>query len=156
MGIAMLMVNMIDSLSGGAGKGAENMIDKIIAAIEECKKKVRKNVELNSHGDVYRDMERAVIPYNRCIEIVRTVGGSGGWIPVSDRLPMAVESTGFDGERNYYRRMEVAVKTDTMDYRIAYYDGEKWFSKRHRIINNVVAWKIHEPYKLEEVRNGRK
>lgn len=78
-----------------------------------------------------------------------------GWIPVDERLPEKNEyfvdtSNDNDFPNGYYRRFEIACMTDTIEYIHGYYDGYKWINKWHKIINNVVAWKIHEPYRPEQ------
>ena len=77
-----------------------------------------------------------------------------GWIPVEDRLPEKNEyfvdtSNDNDFPNGYYRRFEIVYMTDTIEYIHGYYDGYKWINKWHETINNVLAWKIHEPYRLE-------
>ena len=74
-----------------------------------------------------------------------------GWIPVEERLPEEKEWRGYDENRYcaYMKRMEVAYMTDTLEYDFGYFDGYKWMDKRYDIIKNVVAWKIHEPYRPE-------
>ena len=77
-----------------------------------------------------------------------------GWIPVEERLPEKNEyfaDTSSDREfpNGYYRRLEIAYMTDTVEYTHGYYDGYKWMGKWYGIIKNVVAWKIHGPYRPE-------
>lgn len=74
-----------------------------------------------------------------------------GWISVNERLPEEKEWRGYDENRYcaYMKRMEVAYMTDTLEYDFGYFDGYKWMDKRYDIIKNVVAWKIHEPYRPE-------
>lgn len=70
-----------------------------------------------------------------------------GWIPVEVRSPAGYERIGYDKQGNkYMRRLEIAYMTDTIEYAYGYYDGYKWMDKRYDIIENVLAWKIHEPY----------
>ncbi|WP_066737128.1 DUF551 domain-containing protein [Bariatricus massiliensis] len=72
------------------------------------------------------------------------------WISVSERLPEKTEYLETSDRCEYYmRRFEVAYMTDTIEYTFGYYDGEKWMDKRHGKIENVVAWKLHEPYRKE-------
>lgn len=131
------------------------MVDKMIAAIEERKKKVQKNVSLNTHGDIHQEMKWAAVPYDCCIEIIRDIASKqSGWIPVKERLPTEAEALRDDCAGKYYARFEVAVMTDTIEYYFAYYDGDKWFDSRHSTFNRVVAWKIHEPYKQEDVSDA--
>ena len=73
-----------------------------------------------------------------------------GWIPVEERSPAGYERIGYDKIGNkYMRRLEIAYMTDTIEYVHGYYDGYKWMDKWYDIIENVVAWKIHEPYRPE-------
>lgn len=71
------------------------------------------------------------------------------WISVDDRLPEREEWMGTKGEEHYLRRMEIAVMSDTLEYFLAFYDGYKWFDKFGRTYTGVKAWKIHEPFNLE-------
>lgn len=70
-----------------------------------------------------------------------------GWILVEERLPGPSEFRGFSESGGYMKRLEVAYMTDTIEYTFGYFDGCKWMDKRHEKINNVIAWKIHEPFK---------
>ena len=79
---------------------------------------------------------------------------NASWIPVEERLPEKNEyfaDTSSDREfpNGYYRRLEIAYTTDTVEYTHGYYDGYKWMDKWNDIIKNVVAWKIHDPYRPE-------
>ena len=79
---------------------------------------------------------------------------NGGWIPVDKRLPEKNEyfvdtSSNKDFPNGYYRRLEIAYMTDTVEYIYGYYDGYKWMDKYLDAIKNVVAWRIHEPYRPE-------
>lgn len=76
------------------------------------------------------------------------------WISVDDRLPEKnecfVETSGDkDFPNGYYKRLEIAYMTDTIEYVHGYYDGYKWMDKYLDTIKNVVAWRIHEPYRPE-------
>ena len=77
--------------------------------------------------------------------------GGDGWIPVDTRLPGKREWRGYDINTNvsYMRRLEIAYMTDTIEYTHGYYDGYKWMDEWQSTIKNVVAWKIHEPYRPE-------
>ena len=77
-----------------------------------------------------------------------------GWISVDERLPEKneyfVETSGDkDFPNGYYKRLEIAYMTDTIEYVHGYYDGYKWMDKYLDTIKNVVAWRIHEPYRPE-------
>ncbi len=77
-----------------------------------------------------------------------------GWIPVEKRLPEKNEyfvdtSSNKEFPNGYYRRLEIAYMTDTVEYIHGYYDGYKWMDKYLDAIKNVVAWRIHEPYRPE-------
>lgn len=70
------------------------------------------------------------------------------WIPVEKRLPEYEERCRNDDSHNQYlKRLEIAYMTDTVEYTHGYYDGYKWLDKKHDIIPNVVAWRVHEPYR---------
>lgn len=70
-----------------------------------------------------------------------------GWIPVAERLPSIFEYSGCKEYEKYYRRLEIAVQTDTLEYYFGYFDGYKWFDKRHRSFDgDVAAWKVHQPF----------
>ena len=77
-----------------------------------------------------------------------------GWISVEERLPEKNEyfadiSSDREFPNGCYRRLEIAYMTDTVEYTHGYYDGYKWMDKWNDIIKNVVAWKIHDPYRPE-------
>lgn len=81
-----------------------------------------------------------------------------GWIPVEERLPEKNEyfvetSSDKDFPNGYYKRLEIAYMTDTIEYVHGYYDGYKWMDKYLDTIKNVVAWRIHEPYRPERSDN---
>lgn len=80
-----------------------------------------------------------------------------GWIPVGERLPEKNEyfvdtSSDKDFPNGYYKRLEVAYMTDIIEYVHGYYDGYKWMDKYLDTIENVVAWRIHEPYRPERTK----
>ena len=82
-----------------------------------------------------------------------------GWIPVEERLPEKNEyfvdtSSNKEFPNGYYRRLEIAYMTDTVEYIHGYYDGYKWMDKYLGAIKNVVAWRIHEPYRPERSNNA--
>ena len=64
------------------------------------------------------------------------------WISVKDRLPSKEEYTAkAEDGTEYYVRLLIAYKTDTVEYEIGYYDGYKWMTEMPiRIIKDVVAW----------------
>lgn len=76
---------------------------------------------------------------------------NAGWIPVEERLPEEKEWKSYDkkGHCAYMKRMEIAYMTDTVEYTHGYYDGYKWMNGRLSTIKNVVAWRVHEPYRTE-------
>ena len=64
------------------------------------------------------------------------------WISVKDRLPGKEEYTATtEYGTEYYIRLLIAYKTDTVEYEIGYYDGYKWMTEMPiRLIKDVVAW----------------
>ena len=83
------------------------------------------------------------------------------WVSVEERLPEKNEyfvetSSDKDFPNGYYKRLEIAYMTDTIEYVHGYYDGYKWMDKYHDTIKNVVAWRIHEPYRPERSDNHDK
>ena len=64
------------------------------------------------------------------------------WILVKDRLPRKEEYTATtEYGTEYYIRLLIAYKTDTVEYEIGYYDGYKWMTEMPiRLIKDVVAW----------------
>ena len=66
------------------------------------------------------------------------------WISVDDRLPRKEEYiTTVDDGTEYYVRLLIAYKTDTVEYEIGYYDGYKWMTEMPiRTIKNVVSWML--------------
>ena len=90
-------------------------------------------------------------------EFARSSRDNDGWIPVEDRLPEKNEyfvetSSDKDFPNGYYKRLEVAYMTDIIEYVHGYYDGYKWMDKYLYTIENVVAWRIHEPYRPERTK----
>lgn len=82
-----------------------------------------------------------------------------GWVSVEDRLPEKNEyfvdtSSNKEFPNGYYRRLEIAYMTDTVEYIHGYYDGYKWMDEYLDAIKNVVAWRIHEPYRPERSREN--
>lgn len=74
------------------------------------------------------------------------------WIPVAEHMPTANEYRvvcAAHSGKPFLRRFEVAYITDTTEYQFGYFDGFKWMDKSNKVIPNVVAWKIHEPYNLQ-------
>lgn len=89
--------------------------------------------------------------------IIRKHMGNDGWIPAEERPPEKNEyfvntSSNKDFPNGYFRRLEIAYMTDTVEYIHGYYDGYKWLDKYLDAIKNVVAWRIHEPYRPERSR----
>lgn len=95
--------------------------------------------------------------FELCVEIIRK-HMNDRWISVDDRMPEKneyfVETSGDkDFPNGYYKRLEIAYMTDTIEYVHGYYDGYKWMDKYLDTIKNVVAWRIHEPYRPERSDN---
>ena len=102
-----------------------------------------------------RDVDFVAIDWVR--DVIRN-HMNDGWISVEDRLPEKneyfVETSGDkDFPNGYYKRLEIAYMTDTIEYVHGYHDGYKWMDKYHDTIKNVVAWRIHEPYHPERSDN---
>ena len=128
-------------------------LEKILEEIEMKKKKcldiVRVEIdpmEITIHREQYKGLRMAE-------DIIRK-HMNGGWIPVEDRPPEKNEyfvetSSDKDFPNGYYKRLEIAYMTDTIEYVHGYYDGYKWMDKYLDTIKNVVAWRIHEPYRPE-------
>lgn len=119
------------------------------------------NIDLNTGGDDFQDIIDRLAEYE-IAEVdgrlavlpckIGTLAYNNGWIPVDERLPEEKEWKDYNKQFNciYLKRLELAYKTDTVEYIHGYYDGEKWIDKRHNIVKNVVAWRIHEPYRPEK------
>lgn len=128
-------------------------IEKILEELEEKKKKCLDivkieidPVEITIHREQYKGIRMAE-------DIIRK-HANDVWIPVEERLPKYKERCGNDDNGNQYmKRLEIAYMTDTVEYTHGYYDGHKWLDKRHDIISNVIAWRVHEPYYPE--RSGK-
>ena len=93
------------------------------------------------------------VSLDRSDEVIRK-HTPAGWIPVEEKLPEKNEyfvetSSDKDFPNGYYKRLEIAYMTDTIEYVHGYYDGYKWMDKYLDTIKNVVAWRIHEPYRPE-------
>ena len=74
------------------------------------------------------------------------------WIPLAERIPAENEYRvvcAAHSGKPFLRRFEVAYITDTVGYQFGYYDGYKWIDKSYKEIPNVVAWKNHEPFNLQ-------
>lgn len=132
-----------------------SVIDDIMQEINSASRRMRTN-EIPSK--YYR-----AIGTRKVEEIIRRnlngkdtdVPAKDGWIPVDERLPEEKEWKAYNKQFNciYLKRLELAYKTDTVEYIHGYYDGQKWIDKRHNIVKNVVAWRIHEPYRPERSDN---
>ena len=128
-------------------------LEKILEEIEMKKKKcldiVRVEIdpmEITIHREQYKGLRMAE-------DIIRK-HMNDGWIPMEDRPPEKNEyfvetSSDKDFPNGYYKRLEIAYMTDTIEYVHGYYDGYKWMDKYLDTIKNVVAWRIHEPYRPE-------
>lgn len=106
-------------------------------------------------NDKPRDVQEEDIEnFNHDIEYLKDIickHMNDDWISVEERLPEYGErcSHGDEGIQ-YMKRLEIAYMTDTVEYTHGYYDGYKWIDKKHDIIPNVVAWRVHEPYRPGE------
>lgn len=116
-------------------------LEKILEEIEE---EIRASISFQS---------RRVYGLQKARDIIRK-HMNDGWISVEDRLPEKNEyfvetSSDKDFPNGYYKRLEISYMTDTIEYVHGYYDGYKWMDKYHDTIKNVVAWRLHEPYRPE-------
>ena len=111
--------------------------------------KIREEIDIKIAGSMGKKREGLL----EAREIIRK-HMNDGWIPVEERLPEKNEyfvetSSDKDFPNGYYKRLEIAYMTDTIEYVHGYYDGYKWMDKYLDTIKNVVAWRIHEPYRPE-------
>lgn len=106
-----------------------------------------------------RDENKLYISFSKLKKIIFSyLMHDDGWIPVEERLPEKNEyfvetSSDKDFPNGYYKRLEIAYMTDTIEYVHGYYDGYKWMDKYLDTIKNIVAWRIHEPYRPERSNN---
>ena len=142
-------------------------LEKILQEIEERKEKCLSVVkievdpmEIAIHREQYKGLRMAediIKKHQSCEnhdETTRQSRDNDGWIPVEERLPEKNEyfvdtSSNKEFPNGYYRRLEIAYMTDTVEYIHGYYDGYKWMDEYLDAIKNVVAWRIHEPYRPE-------
>lgn len=135
-------------------------LEKILEEIEKLKEMYKESAfSLIDKGNLpceydKSDIESAKVQaISEAITIIRK-HMNGGWIPVEKRMPEEGERCAYDDEgTRYMKRLEIAYMTDTVEYIHGYYDGYKWMDKWYDIIENVVAWKIHEPYHPERSDN---
>lgn len=124
--------------------------ENLLITDDECRK-----TALSKHDYEKAKYYRTGIVFTeRAMDIVKDIirnHMNDGWIPVEERLPRKREWHGYDINTNvsYMKRLEIVYMTDTIEYTHGYYDGYKWMDKRHSTIKNVVAWKVHEPYRPE-------
>ena len=132
--------------------GIMQELEKILEEIDEiCVDDTDFGVDCNLQG-------RSNFPCDNCYECIKDVCKdiihkhmNDGWIPVEERLPDKEEYCGGDSRGiPRLKRLEIAYMTDTVEYMFGYFDGYKWIDKKHDIIKNVVAWKIHKPYRPEK------
>lgn len=129
----------------------EKILEEIDERIEHMQKAFINNESMPGYLLYKKTMEEAK-------DIIRkhisgkdmNVSTNDGWIPVEERFPEYEEQCRNDDRGNQYmKRLEIAYMTDTVEYTFGYYDGYKWIDKRHNIISNVVAWRIHKSYHPE-------
>lgn len=120
-------------------------LGRILEEIDETIERYGKNP--------YIDEKATELCYGMTIvkDIIRKHMDNDGWIPVGERLPEEKEWKSYDKKRHcaYMKRMEIAYMTDTVEYTHGYYDGYKWMNGRLSTIKNVMAWRVHEPYRPE-------
>lgn len=129
-------------------------LEKILEEIELEKKRASLSPDCSN--------EHAVIEISLLEKIENIIRNhmNDDWIPVEERLPekneyFADTSSNKDFPNGYYRRLEIAYMTDTVEYVHGYYDGYKWMDKYLDTIKNIVAWKVHEPYSPERSKGER-
>ena len=123
-------------------------LEKILEEIELEKKRVSLSHDCSNEHAVTE-----IILLEKIEKIIRK-HLNDDWISVEERLPEKNEyfvetSSDKDFPNGYYKRLEIAYMTDTIEYVHGYYDGYKWMDKYLDTIKNVVAWRIHEPYRPE-------
>lgn len=121
--------------------------------LEKILEEIEQYIKVYQTPPFGREVEGTVELLERCRDII-LMHMNDGWIPVEERLPEKNEyfvntSSNKDFPNGYYRRLEIAYMTDTVEYIHGYYDGYKWMDKYLDTIKNVVAWRIHEPYHPE-------
>lgn len=109
--------------------------------------------EIDNRVHFYDNADESMMYVETVKKIIRK-HMNDGWISVDERMPEKneyfVETSGDkDFPNGYYKRLEIAYMTDTIEYVHGYYDGYKWMDKYLDTIKNVVAWRIHEPYRPE-------
>ncbi len=119
--------------------------------------KTDEDLEWNRAIDLCTNIINAHLSRGNTSEFTRSSRDNDGWIPVDERLPEKNEyfvetSSDKDFPNGYYKRLEVAYMTDIVEYVHGYYDGYKWMDKYLDTIENVVAWRIHEPYRPERTK----
>ena len=111
---------------------------------------VQENVEISD--ELLKQLKNAPITICKeepSIELVQE------WISVEDRLPGKEEYTATtEYGTEYYIRLLIAYKTDTVEYEIGYYDGYKWMTEEPiRLLKDVIAWmpfpNLPQPPKVE-------
>ena len=115
--------------------------------------KILEEIEKNKHIVEIFGRGAFFVPLEAVKQIIRK-HLNDDWISVEERLPEKNEyfvetSSDKDFPNGYYKRLEIAYMTDTIEYVHGYYDGYKWMDKYLDTIKNVVAWRIHEPYRPE-------
>src|SRR5699024_4708285 len=108
-------------------------LEKILGEIDETIERYKENANAEA-VDICCGMKVAK-------KIIRN-HMNDGWISVDERLPEKneyfVETSGDkDFPNGYYKRLEIAYMTDTIEYVHGYYDGYKWMDKYLDTIKNV-------------------
>ena len=112
--------------------------------------------EVEEIGNIqFASYTKPLIAVEDVIKIIRK-HMNDGWIPCEKRMPDKEEYCGGDSRGiPWLKRLEIAYMTDTVEYIHGYYDGYKWMDKYLDAIKNVVAWRIHEPYRPERRKDGQ-
>ncbi len=121
--------------------------------------KTDEDLEWNRAIDLCTNIINAHLSRGNTPEFTRSSRDNDGWISVEERMPEKNEyfvetSSDKDFPNGYYKRLEVAYMTDIIEYVHGYYDGYKWMDKYLDTIENVVAWRIHEPYRPKMESEG--
>lgn len=121
----------------------KRLVEQLNELKDKCWDRAKKENNIN--------FARKQLDISQVIGIINIQPKIGGWIPCSERLPETSEYMEFE-PTPHMKRIEISYMTDTVEYLIGFYDGNKWMDKHHNIIKNVIAWK--QFLKLPEAYHG--